>query len=133
MASIFTQIMRGELPAYKLYEDEHVFVFLALEQIQPGHALVVPKQEVDSFLQVEEPLYSHLFQITQRVGRAIKAAMECPRVGLAVQGFEVAHCHIHVIPLWDKTDLNFAKGKRLSAEEMKQIQSQLLIQLAEMH
>lgn len=129
MASVFTKIIRGELPSYKIYEDDHVFAFLSIDPIRAGHTLVVPKAEVDQFTDVPEPHYTDVFKAAKPLGRAILMATGCRRVGMAVQGFEVPHFHLHLIPLWGTEDFDFKKAKRLPDSEMKDVQAKILAKL----
>lgn len=124
--SIFTKIINGELPSYKIHEDELTFSFLALDQVNPGHVLVIPKQEINSWIDCPEPAYARVHQNAQKIAKAMMAATGCPRVGQIVAGFEVPHYHLHLIPAWSIPDLDFKRAKRLSAEEMKKIQSDIL-------
>ena len=123
MATIFTKIIRGEIPSYKIYEDEHVFAFLDIRPIHLGHTLVVPKVEVDHFIDCPEPHYTKVHLAAQRIARALKTATGAPRVGTAVQGFEVPHFHLHLIPLWSPRDLDFTLGKARSEDDMKAMQA----------
>jgi len=120
--SIFTRIMKGELPSYKIYENEHVFAFLSIDPIQPGHTLVVPRTEINHFSDVPEPEYQAVFAAAKPLSRAIQAASGCKRVGMAVVGLEVPHFHLHLIPLFGAEDLDFRKARRISEEEMKSMQ-----------
>lgn len=126
MASVFTKIISGELPCYKIYEDQKVFALLALDQVNLGHTLVVPKQEVNHWFEVEPETFSHLNMVAQKIAKAIQKATECPRVGTIVAGFEVPHYHLHMIPAWSIPDLDFKRAKRCSDEEMKSIQEKIL-------
>ena len=126
MASIFTKIIRGELPSFRLYENDLVLSFLTIEPIRAGHALVVPKVEIDSYLQVTDPHYSAVFSAAQVVGKAIQSATGCKRVGLAVQGFEVPHFHLHLIPMESPADFDFRKAKRMENDELKKIQERIV-------
>jgi len=126
MASIFTKIISGELPCYKIYEDETVFSFLALDQVNLGHTLVVCKQEVNHWTEVPPDIYAHLHQVSQKIGKAILKSTGSPRVGQMVAGFEVPHYHLHLIPAWSIPDLDFKRATRRSDEEMKQIQAKIL-------
>lgn len=129
MSSVFTKIISGELPSYKIYEDDRVISFLALDQINLGHCLVVPKEEVDHFFDVGDELYKHTFLVAKKIATAVKKATDCVRVGVAIQGFEVAHTHIHLIPVWKPEEFDFKKQKTRSAEEMKKTQELLLATL----
>lgn len=126
MASIFMQIIHGKLPSYKIHEDNLTFSFLALDQVNLGHTLVIPKQEINSWLEVPEKIYTQLHLNSQKVGLAIKKATGCPRVGQIVAGFEVPHYHLHLIPAWAIPDLNFSRAKRHTDEEMKKIQKLII-------
>jgi histidine triad (HIT) family protein len=125
MASVFTKIIKGELPSYKIFENDHCFAFLSIDPIRAGHTLVVPKTEIDHFTDLADPHYSAVFQAAKPIGRAILAATGCKRVGMAVQGFEVPHFHLHLIPLWGAEDFDFRKAKRLPEAEMKDVQARI--------
>lgn len=129
MASIFTRILSGELPSYKIYEDDKVFSFLALDQVNAGHTLVISKQEINSWLDVPADVYAHLHQVSQKIGKAMMKVTGAPRIGQMVAGFEVPHYHLHLIPAWSIPDLDFKRAKRLPAEEMKKIQEKILANL----
>lgn len=108
MASIFTRIIRGELPARFVWQDELCVVFLSNRPLRPGHALVVPREEVDHWLDVDPALLSHLMTTAQAIGRAQAAAFQPARVGLMIAGLEVPHLHVHVVPIRGMQDLDFA-------------------------
>lgn len=131
MASIFSKIIRGEIPSYKIYEDEHVYAFLDIRPIHLGHTLVVPKIEVDHFFDCPEPHYTKLQLVAQKIARALKEATGAPRIGTAVQGFEVPHFHLHLIPLWSPRDLDFTLGHSRSEEDMKAIQADVQKRLSQ--
>ena len=122
MASVFTKILSGELPCYKIYEDETVFAFLALDQVNLGHTLVICKEEINSWMEVPADVYQHLHVVSQKIGRAVRKASGAPRVGQIVAGFEVPHYHLHLIPAWSIPDLDFKRAQRRSDEEMKRVQ-----------
>jgi histidine triad (HIT) family protein len=126
VASIFTKIISGELPSYKIYEDEDVFSILALDQVNLGHTLVICKAEINHWTDVPSTTYAHLHQVSQKIGKAILKASGAPRVGQMVAGFEVPHYHLHLIPAWSIPDLDFKKASRRSDIEMKQIQTEIL-------
>lgn len=122
MASIFTKIINGELPSYKIAEDDKCYAFLDISPLAEGHTLVVPKQEVDYIFDIDDELYTHLHLFAKKVAKAIKQAVPCEKVGMAVIGLDVRHTHIHLVPLKAVGDLNFAKEKlSLPAEQMKAI------------
>ncbi len=124
--SVFTKIIQGEAPCYKIYEDELTFSFLALDQINPGHTLVIPKREINHWVDVPEIDYLRVHQNALKIGNAIHLATKSKRVLTATVGFEVPHFHLHLIPAWSMEDLNFKKAKRLSPEEMTKIQQEIL-------
>ena len=103
--SVFTRIIRGEIPCLKIYEDQYTFAFFPREQLNIGHTLVVPKIQVDSFLDVPEPYYSAVFQNSQKIGRAIFSATKCLRVGTLIHGLEVPHFHYHLLPMFSSGDI----------------------------
>ena len=132
MPSIFTKIIHGEIPCYKIYEDEHTFAFLARDQIALGHTLIVAKIEVDYFVDVPEPYYSAVFKNAQTIARAIQAATGCARVGTMIAGFEVPHFHYHLVPIDSIFDLSFSHARVREQEEMKGIQEKIVAELARM-
>ena len=110
MASIFTRIIQGEIPGRFVWKDEHVVAFLTVRPIRPGHTLVVPRKEVDYWIDMEPELANRVLSVSQIVSRAIQNAFEPQKVGLAVVGLEVRHVHLHLVPLKEIDDLNFAKA-----------------------
>jgi len=126
MASVFTKIIRGELPCYKIYEDEEVLSFLAMDQVNLGHTLVICKEEINHWTEVPAETYGRLHQVSQKIGKAILKASGSPRVGQIVAGFEVPHYHLHLIPAWSIPDLDFKRAQRRSEEEMKKIQAEII-------
>jgi histidine triad (HIT) family protein len=126
MASIFTKIIRGELPCYKIYEDEDIFSFLALDQVNLGHTLVICKEEINHWTEVPSETYGRLHKVSQKIGKAILKASGSPRVGQIVAGFEVPHYHLHLIPAWSIPDLDFKRAHRRSDEDMKRIQTEII-------
>ena len=126
MASIFTKIINGEIPCYKVAENEHCLAFLDIMPRAKGHTLVVPKKEVDQLFDLSDADYSELMSFAKHVATAIKTAVPCKRVGVAVIGLDVPHAHIHLIPLDVMDDMNFQKPHLvLDAEEMKSIAKQI--------
>ncbi|AGH96315.1 HIT family protein [Pseudobdellovibrio exovorus] len=126
MSSIFTKIIQGELPCYKIHEDDKTFSFLALDQVNLGHTLVIPKQEVNHWFDVPADVYTQVGLNAQKIAKAIQAATGCPRVGTIVAGFEVPHYHLHLIPAWSIPDLDFKRAQKKSADEMTDIQNKIL-------
>lgn len=122
MPTIFSRIIQGEIPSYKVAEDDRFYAFLDINPKQPGHTLVVPKTEVDYLFDLEPALLGDLFRFAQRVAVAIKKAVPCQRVGVAVLGMEVPHAHIHLIPLQKESDMNFANPScALDPQQMQDI------------
>lgn len=122
MAGIFAKIALGEIPSYKVAEDESYYAFLDIHPVAKGHVLVIPKKETDYLFDIEKEEYSGLMLFTRKVAIAIKKAIPCRKVGVAVLGLEVPHAHIHLVPINSESDINFAKPKlQLSEEEFKQI------------
>lgn len=109
MASIFSRIIAGELPARFVWKDDRCVGFLSARPVKPGHTLVVPREEIDHWLDVPATLHHHLWDVAQKVGRAIHAALQPVKIGVAVVGLEVRHVHIHLIPVSAVGDLDFAK------------------------
>ncbi len=126
MGSIFTKIIQGELPSYKIHEDDLTFSFLALDQVNLGHVLVIPKKEVNHWFDTEPETMTRLGLNSQRIAKAIKQVTDCPRVGVMVAGFEVPHYHLHLIPAWSIPDLDFKKARRFSDQEMRSIQEKIV-------
>lgn len=122
MASIFSKIIEGTIPSYKIAEDENYFAFLDISPLAKGHTLVVPKKEVDYIFDLDAPTLAGMILFAQKVARAIDKAVPCKRVGIAVIGLEVPHAHIHLIPLHYIDEINFSRPKlKLEAEEMQRI------------
>lgn len=122
MASIFSKIINGEIPSYKIAEDDKCYAFLDISPLAEGHTLVVPKQEIDYIFDIDDELLSHLHVFSKKVAKAIKEAIPCEKVGMAVIGLDVRHAHIHLVPLQEVGDFNFAKEKlKLSDDKMKEI------------
>lgn len=130
MASIFTRIIRGEIPCYKVAENDRAIAFLDIRPLTVGHTLVVPKTEADSVFDLDDQDYAAVFDLVRSVAEAQKSEIPCNRVGLSVLGFEVPHAHVHVVPLRSEADLNFANPKlQLDAEEMQSIADRLHLAL----
>jgi histidine triad (HIT) family protein len=129
MASIFTKIINGELPAYKIFEDDLTIAILALDQVNLGHTLVVPKKEVNHWMDVDQESFIRVQLNAQKIGKAIMKATQCPRVGTIVAGFEVPHFHLHLIPAWSIPELSFTKAQRRSEAEMKHVQQAIVTAL----
>lgn len=127
MSSIFTKIINGEIPAYKIAEDENFVAFLDAMPLVKGHTLVIPKKEVDLIFDMESEEYKNLWAFAQKVAKKVKNAIPCIRVGVAVVGLEVPHAHIHLIPLNKMEDMNFRNERlKLSPEEYSEIQNSII-------
>ena len=129
MASIFTKIINGELPCYKIFEDDLTLAFLALDQVNPGHTLIIPKKEINHWFDTPEEEMIRLTLNAQKIAKAILKATQCPRIGTITAGFEVPHYHLHMIPAWSIPDLDFKRAKKLPAEEMTAIQQKIIAAL----
>lgn len=122
MASIFTKIIRGDIPSYKIAEDERFIAFLDINPLAKGHTLVVPKVEIDYLFDLDDDMLGDMMKFAKKVALAIDSTMDCKRVGIAVLGLEVPHAHIHLCPINDLYDIEFSKPKlKLSEEEFKHI------------
>jgi len=118
MPTIFTKIIAGEIPSHKILENEKYLAFLDLRPINPGHTLVIPKQEIDYIFDLEDELLKGLMVFTKRVAKAIGKAFPCKKVGIMVAGIEVPHAHIHLVPINSVGDLSFARAKTATSEEL---------------
>jgi len=122
MSTIFSKIVKGELPAYKVAEDDRFLAFLDINPLAKGHTLVIPKKEVDYIFDIQDDLYKDLFAFAKKVGKAIDRVIPCQRVGITVIGLEIAHAHIHLIPINSIYDMDFKQPKlKLSEEEFQEI------------
>ena len=125
MSSIFTKIVNGEIPCYKIAETEDFLAFLDVNPNAEGHTLCIPKKEIDKLFDLENDLYLGLMQFSRRIAIAIEKAIPCKRVGMSVIGLEVPHAHIHLIPLNEMDDMRFQKKVSLSAESFIKIASSI--------
>lgn len=122
MATLFTKIINGEIPCYKVAEDERYFAFLDINPLKAGHTLVVPKQETDYIFDLDDELLAGLIVFSKKVAVAVKKAFPCNRIGIAVLGLEIPHAHIHLVPMDTMEDVNFRNPKlKFSPEEFKNI------------
>jgi len=126
MESIFTKIVKGEIPSYKIAESESCYAFLDINPLAKGHALVIPKIEVDYIFDLDEDLYNELFSFAKKVGLAIESIMPCKRIGMIVFGLDVPHAHIHLIPINNASDMSFSSPKlKLDQEEFTTIAAKI--------
>ncbi len=129
MPSLFSKIIAGDIPCRRLYENELIIAILTIEPIVLGHCLIIPKSEIDSYLDVPEPYYSEVFNQAKTLGKVLLKVTGCERVGLIVQGLEVPHFHLHVIPINSGEDMLFSNAKKRSEKEMDEIQEKILSQI----
>ena len=126
MATIFSKIIQGEIPCWKIAEDENYLAFLDINPLAKGHTLVVPKQEVDYIFDVDDLLLAGMMVFSKKVAKAIDKAVDCKRVGVAVIGLEVPHAHIQLIPINNISDIDFSRPKlKLNQEEFKSIMEKI--------
>ena len=131
MSSVFTKIIRGDIPSYKVAETENCFAFLDINPLVKGHTLVIPKKEVDYIFDIDDPLFLELFSFAKVVSSGIRKSIPCKRIGIAVIGLEVPHAHIHLVPLNDMADINFSNPKlSLSDDEMARIAAEITANLS---
>ena len=117
MPSIFTQIIEGKMPGHFVWKDEHCVAFLTIAPLKPGHTLVVPRQEVDAWTDLEPSLMQHLAKVAQAIGRALDRIYQPEKVGLTILGLEVHHVHLHVSCIWSPHDLEFGRADSKAASE----------------
>ncbi len=127
--SVFTKIISGEIPSYKVAEDDNFYAFLDINPNAKGHTLVVPKKEVDKLFDLDEETYTKLFQFSRKVAKAMEKVIPCKRVGLSVIGLEVPHVHVHLIPLNHMEDIQFNKKEKFSDQKMQEIANQIASEL----
>ncbi|MCF6341813.1 MAG: HIT family protein [Bacteroidales bacterium] len=122
MESVFTRIVKGEIPSYKIAESENCFAFLDINPLSKGHTLVIPKKEVDYIFDLDDDLYNDLFSFAKKVGLAIEKVIPCKRIGIIVFGLDVPHAHIHLIPVNKASDMSFSSPKlKLGQTEFAEI------------
>lgn len=129
MPTIFTKIINGEIPAYKIAETDEFLAFLDIRPNTKGHTLCIPKKEVNKIFDLEEETYQELMRFSRRVAIALEKAVSCKRVGMAVVGLEVPHVHVHLIPLNAMGDMDFSRSVDLSEEEFEQIAAAIRAEL----
>ena len=131
MASIFSKIVSGEIPSYKIAEDDNYFAFLDINPIGLGHTLVIPKKEIDYIFDLNDELLAGMMVFSKKIARAIDKVVPCNRIGVAVLGLEVHHAHIHLVPINSEADISFSKPKlKLTREEFEDIASKIRAELS---
>ncbi|TFG40562.1 MAG: HIT family protein [Bacteroidia bacterium] len=126
MATIFTKIINGEIPCYKIAEDEDYFAFLDINPLKVGHTLVVPKKETDYIFDLDDGHLAGLFVFSKKIASAIQSVIPCNRIGVAILGLEVPHAHIHLVPMDSMDDVNFRNPKlKFSVEEFQEVASKI--------
>lgn len=127
MASIFTKIVQGDIPSYKVAESDQYYAFLDINPLAPGHTLVIPKKEVDYLFDLDKTSYSGLMEFTRNVGKAIESIISCKRLGMVVYGLDVPHAHIHLIPLQGTgNEINFSNPKvKMTQEEFQSLSNKI--------
>jgi len=129
--TIFTRIIRGEIPAYRIAEDDFFLAFLDINPLREGHTLVIPKIETDRFFDLEEKYLSRILVFSKPIAKAIESSFDCNRCGLTVIGLEVPHAHIHLIPINQVSDMDFKKAKlKLNEEAFRKIQAKIISNLS---
>ena len=126
MSSIFTKIINNELPAHRIFENEKIISFLTIEPINPGHTLVIPKTEVDHWMDVPEGEYQEVYKQAKIIAKAIQKVTGSTRVAQAVVGLEVPHFHLHLIPMWQASDLDFKKARPTNNEELSKMKEKIV-------
>ena len=129
MASIFSKIVAGEIPSYKVAENTSCYAFLDINPVQKGHVLCIPKREVDYIFDLTEQEYCELQAFAMKVAKAVKQVCPCTKVGMAVLGLEVPHAHIHLIPLQKEHDMDFSHHVKLTPEEMQSLAASIAAQI----
>lgn len=128
--TIFSKIINGAIPSYKIAENEHCYAFLDIFPLVKGHVLVVPKQETDKIFDLEDALLSEMILFSKKIGKAIEQAFDCNRCGMTVIGLEVPHAHIHLMPISAPGDMDFSNPKlKLDEEEFKEVQKRIITAL----
>jgi histidine triad (HIT) family protein len=125
MSTLFTKIIEGEIPSYKVAENDDFYAFLDINPNAKGHTLVVPKKEEDKIFDLDEKSYLNLMQFSYKIAKAIEKSVPCERVGLTVIGLEVPHVHVHLIPLHTMADATFSKKEKMSTEEFQTIANEI--------
>ena len=125
MSTIFSKIIAGEIPSYKIYEDDYVVAFLDINPIQKGHTLIVPKVEVDQFFNIEEKMFDQMMHRVRYIAQVMQAQLKCQRVCVFIEGYGVPHAHVHLVPTNKPEDFDKVHAYKASEEELKEMQELL--------
>lgn len=125
MPSIFTKIIQGEIPSYKIAEDDRFYAFLDINPVEKGHTLVVPKEEIDYIFDLDDDTLSGIIQFSKRVAKAIETVVPCKRIGIAVIGLEVPHAHVHLVPLIRQNFIDFSDKIEIPKDELAKLAEQI--------
>jgi histidine triad (HIT) family protein len=126
MSTIFTKIINGEIPSYKIAENDRFYAFLDINPLAKGHTLVIPKSEVDYIFDLDDETIAELFVFSKKVAKGIKAVVDCKKIGITVLGLEVAHAHVHLVPINGIYDIDFSKPKlKLSVDEFQSLRKEI--------
>lgn len=120
MDSIFTKIIKGEVPSHKIYEDGDFVAFLDIKPVNPGHALIAPKRQIEYLFDLPDNLYGEIFKLCKNLEKAIRKATNATKIGIVVYGFDVPHAHIHLVPLYKAGDLDFSRAKLADSRELSE-------------
>jgi histidine triad (HIT) family protein len=132
MPSIFSRIISGEIPCYKIAENDTFIAFLDVNPLAKGHTLIVPKSEIDYIFDLNDSILSEILVFSKKIAKAIEKSIPCRRIGLTVIGLEVPHAHIHLIPISSESDMNFRNPKlKLSSDEMQRVADEIIYNLSE--
>ena len=123
---IFCKIIKNEVPSFKVWEDDECLAFLTIRPVNPGHTLLIPKVHIDDIFTIGEPLFSNLFTRSKELSLPIRKAFNAPRVGVAIEGFSVPHAHIHLVPVYNMSELDPNRGTPATAEELTEVHKELL-------
>ena len=133
MASVFSMIINGDLPGRFVYKDEQVVAFLSIEPLNPGHTLVVPRQEVNKWTDLPTDVWTHVAEVSQLLGQAVCRAWDAPRAGNIIAGFDVPHTHVHIFPAWQMSDYDFSQAAHdVPAADMDEAAEKIRAALAEL-
>ena len=124
---LFCKIIKGEIPSYKIWENENFFAFLNINPINPGHTILVPKKHLNYIFDLEEPLYSEIFRTARKLSESLKKATGAKRVALAIEGFVIPHIHIHLVPVNKVNDLDPNRAKKASPEELSGVAEKIKV------